>query len=69
MTAALLIATALLLIAVAIWDCRRTFKRVDEARPRHVEPIDFAGEIRVRDRTRRGPEPVDHPSGKQRVGL
>ena len=39
-------------------------------RPARVEPVDFAGEIRVKDRTRRGPAaPLVHHYGKQRVGL
>jgi hypothetical protein len=49
MTAVLLIATAVLLIALAIWDIRRTFRRIDEAYPRMVEPpvdpVDLGAEI------------------------
>jgi hypothetical protein len=44
MTALLLVVTAIFLVALGIWDCRRTFRRVDEAHPR-VDPVDFAGEI------------------------
>ena len=38
------------------------------ARRERVRPIDFSGEIRVRDKTRRGPAPIEH-HGRKRVGL
>jgi hypothetical protein len=44
-TILLLIATAVFLIALGVWDCRRTFRRIDADHRRRVEPIDFAGEI------------------------
>lgn len=38
------------------------------ARRQPADPIDFSGEIRVRDKTRRGPAPLEH-HGRKRVGL
>jgi hypothetical protein len=66
-TAVAVVATFAFICGVGIWDCRRTFKRVDDVRPRPVEPMDFSNEIRVTRGDRRGPEPIKHPHGKKRV--
>jgi hypothetical protein len=36
-------------------------------RPERAEPVDFDGEIRVHDRTRRGPEALAGPESRDRL--
>lgn len=56
-------------VAAVLSEAHKESRGPQRERPEPVEPMDFAGEIRVRDRSRRGPQPIDHPAGKERLGV